>query len=76
MIFGRFYKLLLIRDLKRLKKQGTYFEICALFFKINGLCFLPQAMCFLECAHINQKNIAYLCEICNVFMNLEDSVSY
>ena len=57
MIFGRFCKLLLIRDLKRLKTQGTYFEICALCFKINALCFLPQAMCFLECAHINQKTL-------------------
>ena len=50
MIFGRFCKLLLIRNLKRLKTQGTYFEICALCFKIN-------ALCFLECAHINQKTL-------------------
>ena len=40
---------------KRRKIQGTYFEICALYFKIYGLYFLQQAMCFFACPQTREK---------------------
>ena len=56
----RFCKLLLIRDLKRRKIQGTYFKISALYFKIYGLCFSQHGLCFLRRAD-SASRITVMC---------------